>query len=471
MLVRRRLRPSFLALVATSGLLALGSACSAGTDKDSGTTFGRDTGPGSEPTGDSGGFEPTPTDDGGLNVEVGEDDSGPVINCVGADPDCDGDGYPASKDCDDLEKSINPEAYDFPDDGIDNDCDGTKDNPVTTCDATPAEVTSKLAFARSIELCPQRAVTKTGKVYDPAVKVEWGKISGKLIDLPLINPTTSETAADGTQILGGFGNNAPRGGSNFFGMQSGKLLETDPRGSEGGSLVPNACKAVGLKDADCKSLSSGTLTPAGDAGGPFDIFGLGAANFQEVKITIKAPSNAKAMSFDFAFFSSEFNEFVNTNFNDAFFALAKTKKIDGMNVAKDEKGNAITVNSGFFQLCPRAPGPSSLAAAKRDALRNCVGMDGDTGKSIFGTLRGTHFDGASAGATDGIEKTGKYVYGGGSGWLRSKFEVTPGEEFTIRFIIFDTSDSKLSSAVVVDNVLWEKSPPDPTKPPVDRPPS
>jgi len=40
------------------------------------------------------------------------------------DPDQDGDGYPASEDCDDTDPSINPGAVDIPNDGIDQNCDG-----------------------------------------------------------------------------------------------------------------------------------------------------------------------------------------------------------------------------------------------------------------------------------------------------------------------------------------------------------
>jgi hypothetical protein len=161
--------------------------------------------------------------------------------------------------------------------------------------------------------------------------------------------------------------------------------------------------------------------------------------------------------FDFSFFSSEFNQWWNSAANDSFFVLVTSKGFQGQNVAKDANGLAITINSGFFQLCPAPPGPAGLSADKSAALETCVGVAGDASQSIFGALAGTGYDGAAVSSNDtAIAVDGsEYIYGGGSGWLTTKFPVVPRETLQMRIIIADTFDGLKDSSVLFDALRWE----------------
>jgi len=438
--------------------LLLGStvaACSPAKDEGPAGTFGKDAGTdGAVEDGST--EEDTGATEGGFVVDAPlPTETGGGKGCgTTAEPDFDCDGYTVAQgDCNDKDATINPEAYDFEGDTIDNDCDGTVDNPVKTCTVSVTSDDPK-DFGRSADLCPQRAKTKAGVPFDPLVKAEFGAAGG------------SATKASQRKIVNAFGDNKPRVGDSFFGLQNGPWGSKDPRAAKALDLFPasGGCAAIPLTADDCKQLSNGAS--------PLPGFPINIQDWAEVRLFIQVPTNAKAMSFDFAFFSSEFSQFWNSSFNDAFFALVTGKKVAGANVAKDAKGRAITVNSGFFQLCPK-PGSVTGVDAKALSSAPCVGTEGDA--TVAGTLKGTNFDGASAtpATTDDTIDGGsgvRYVYGGGTGWLTAKFEVEPGEKIVIRFTVNDTSDGVLDSAAIVDNIRWDKAPPKVPTGEVERPP-
>ena len=441
-------------------LVAFLVACSAQNDK---------TTPPDELGTDSGGDDTAvpqldaPVEDtSGFNVDALPETDGSVSCATG---DCDKDGYTAADgDCNDLDGTVNPEAFDFLADKLDNDCNGVVDDPVVNC---AADTTSKdaLVAARAMDMCRQKTRTKAGPVFDPLTKAEWFSTKRTGITTTIVPGNEHSIAID---VLGAFGTNAPRNGTSMFGLQSGPMLSKDPRASKwmdgGGAKVADGCAAIPLNVDDCKSLTNGTS--------PLPGVPTAIADYTELRLSIQVPSNAQAMTFDFSFLSTEFNQYWHTAFNDAFFAIATTKKFT-TNVAKDATGLAVTVNSGFFQLCPAKPGPAGIISP--EALVNCVGVDGDKTKSIFGTLRGTNFDGAGIGSTDetvvDAASGKKYIYGGGSGWLTTKFGVEPGEKIVLRLMIMDTSDGILDSGAIIDNMSWEKAPPKTATGDTGRPPS
>jgi hypothetical protein len=383
----------------------------------------------------SGGFTP----DGGA-------DSGLFANC--GHPDCDGDGYTTPADCNDADPRINPEAFDFPGDGVDNDCDGVVDDPVLTCETIPASSPgSPEDFARAADLCAQHAITNAGTVFDPLVHASWGQVQGLG---PGETLWTSQTKPTQVAIASTFGQNQPRQGKTMAGLANGLWATSDPRSDPAldpaGFHINDACSDIPLTGQDCASLTDGT--PAG---------AVSVQDWAELALTVKIPTNVQTAVFDFAFFSSEFNQWWSSAANDSFFVLVTSQGFQGQNVAKDANGLAITINSGFFQLCPAPPGPPGLSADKSAALETCVGVAGDAAQSILGTLAGTGYDGAALGPNDTANAVSgaEYVYGGGSGWLTAKFPVVPGETLQMRVIIADTFDGLKDSAVLFDALRWE----------------
>ncbi len=377
----------------------------------------------------------------------GFDDAGLQALC--STPDCDHDGYESPADCDDGDPQVNPEAYDFKGDGVDNDCSGKADDPVESCETIPTKAPGSPAdFARAADLCAQRSTTTAGAVFDPLVSAAWGQVKGLGPGQRIwVSQTKPEQQ---TNIVSAFGGNAPRRGRTMAGLANGPWGALDPRSSaaldDPQFRLNDACADIPLAGPDCTALTNGA--PAGS---------LSVQDWAELTLQVKVPSNAHALSFDFAFFSAEFNQFWSSALNDAFFVLVTSKVLAGVNVAKDDRGLAITVNSGFFQLCPASPGPAGLSQDKAAALQQCVGLAGDATVNVTGTLRGTGYDGASAGTDDTVRAVNGnlYVYGGGSGWLTGRFPVAPRETITMRILVLDTFDGLKDSAVLVDKLNWE----------------
>jgi hypothetical protein len=135
----------------------------------------------------------------------------------------------------------------------------------------------------------------------------------------------------------------------------------------------------------------------------------------QMKLNLKAPAGASGFQFDFNFMSAEFPEFHCTEFDDTFLAVLESQNLNG-NISFDEKEKVISINTGFFDVCNAANGPNCAGAAE---------------------LAGTGYDDR-----------------GGTGWLTTKAPITPGEEFSLTFYLFDEGDAELTSQVLIDNFMW-----------------
>ncbi len=398
-LVFGRLLPPSLLFVA-AGSLAFG--CAAAPDKG-GTVFLD----GGTDAASEGGFEPDTG--GGFGLD------GAPEAALDPEKDNDGDGYLFKDDCNDGNPEINPGAYEFPGDGVDNDCDGKIDNAEPDCDTAALKYDSKDAtdFARALGICRAAKADATGK------DKGWGLVSAKLVR------ADGKSALDSIQygILKKFGTYVnPRQGKNFAVLSSGTARTPD---------YPGFITPIMPSYESLSEVTPPAGWPKNSAGCP-EPFDKTANDSASLELEIRVPTNAKGFAFDFNFYSSEYITFVCSEFNDSFVALLDTKAaIDpkySKNVSFDSKGNPINVNSGFFEVCtPGSKGGKTFPCAK-------------------GTkeLEGTGFQ-------DSFEPTEN----GATSWLETKAPVVPGETIKLRFIVWDTGDHILDSTVLVDNFRWD----------------
>jgi hypothetical protein len=329
---------------------------------------------------------------------------GTCVVCYKDAVDHDGDGYSfAQGDCADCDANVNPGAFDFAGNGIDEDCNGTADDEPTLCDNGLAMASASAAdHAKAIDLCR----TTTAAAVGPAKT--WGVISSKLVQ------------ADGTQaphalsygILSKFGpSNLPQKGASMAVYSSG----TARAQGDLGWVNPNG--QVGSFNQG-KSCAYPAGFPKNKSGCPN---GSGTANDSTgLALSVRVPTNAHSFSYRFNFFSSEYPEWVCTAYNDGFVALLKTGYLpanpaaNSGNISFDAANNPVSVNIGFFTI---TSGPK---------------------------LTGTGMDGICDGK----------ICGGSTDWLQTTAPVVPGETINLQFALWDTGDHVWDSFVLIDGFTW-----------------
>jgi hypothetical protein len=138
---------------------------------------------------------------------------------------------------------------------------------------------------------------------------------------------------------------------------------------------------------------------------------VGVYDLHQLRLQLVAPRDARSFSFDFNFFSAEYPEYVNQNFNDTFYAIIEAASTNGgrrTNICFDANNNSIEVDNNYFEQ-PFHPIPNT----------------------------GTGFD-----------------RHGSTGWLRTSWPIRGGERFTLTFSIHDEGDAIFDSLVLLDNFRW-----------------
>lgn len=411
-----------LYLLGFAGLVlaaAAGASCSSpdggGSNSSAGNTQGAGGGsPTSSATGSGVG--------GGFNPTGGGGDGGTGPSCA-TDPavDDDKDGFLEPDDCNDCDPNVNPGSVEVmitePDmNGMvpkpsDEDCDGTIDNVLPLCDDNLAlDDSDAMNGARAIDICQQATGNK------------WGVIEAKYVR------ANGESAPPSAQwgLLDSFGPNVKvQLGARMVGLSSGHARTPGQ---------PDACNTH-----QCTGYGSGDAPPGFPQNAPNCQQGTSIRDDVGLEVKLRAPKNATGYKYFFKFYSFEFAEYVCTPYNDQYIALVDPAPAGSQNgnISFDKSKNPVSVNIAFFDICnPNANDFASKCNSGCPSKPNPYCPNGDA------ELAGTGFAdgwGEDAGATI---------------WLQTEAPIGGGEEFTIRFAIWDTADQIYDSTVLIDGFQW-----------------
>lgn len=307
-----------------------------------------------------------------------------------------------------------PEAFDIPGNGCDDDGNGVVDD-TPSCDADLAVFGDAAAFARAIGICK-------------------GLVSASFTR----GHASSDPPADGQHgVLPAFGKVIkPREGKNLGVLSTGWARAFDD--VQATSCDPSTlthCFKQGVQ------MQNGLPTPgATPAGYPKPAAGCATSDqiFDaiSVKLEVKVPKNARGFSLDFDFFSGEWPDYVCTKYNDGFLVMAGAE-----NVAFDAAGRALSVNNAFFDRCTVATQTGCRGEPPIFGTSTCGGD--------LGELEETGF------YAPGLYCNGQLSTGGGAtGWLTTQAPASPGQTLSMELLIWDTGDPKFDSTVTVDHFHW-----------------
>jgi hypothetical protein len=357
-----------------------------------------------------------------------------------ADGDQDHDGYtPAMGDCNDCNPSINPGAIQLPNDPTDYACNGMP-GVVSACDSMNVGKNDPTSLAQAFEQCDSR-------FFKSAM---------------LVGPSDPKARA----VTPTFGSIKPLQGANMALLSTG--LAVDKTGP--GFVEPQIGTNLGCSNTYTNPLPS--IPPSIQCASQ-----LGTTSCQpptvndytELVLKLHAPTNVNSFSFEFQFFSAEYPDFVCTQYNDEFLVLQESSGefATPTNISFDMNKNPITVNNGLFSVCQNGTQaydkgckqPVTMLAGTGYEDPVSMAYQGDPNDPLSGVCSGDGGGGASCGS-GGTGDTGggsTTPIGGSTGWLTTTAPVTPGEDVTLHFIIFDEGDHIYDSAALIDNFRWGTS--------------
>jgi hypothetical protein len=370
--------------------------------------------------------------------------------------------------CGSQPELVNPGALEVVGNGIDDNCNGLTDlfdtqDTVACDDLLPSNSTVALDYAKALGICRQT-------VEQPLLLKDktWG-----LLDAQILRADGSPLQdLSAISIRTGFGSIAPATtqGKSVIVMSSGvaaDATQTMP-GPNGGAPVGfnvsnnhNPLSAVNIGTGGMThSVSDWYATPNPPlkvANGLPDSPGCNTSSTSTANdsvmlyLRLRAPTNAKAFSFNSYFLSAEYPEYVCTTFNDQFIALVDTPNGTPKPIPNPLDKNLLTYTQGGQQWpigINIAKGTTLFAVCdSQQTSPLCWDTDVSASSCMLGSsqLLGTGFD-----ATGGAGCT----IGGGTFWLTTAGNVIPGDIVELRIAIWDVGDSAFDSLAVIDGFQW-----------------
>ncbi len=366
-------------------------------------------------------------------VTTGPNGSGGSGNCDPGVEDFDKDGFTAAEgDCNDCDSNVNPGAIEVQTDPndpmapkVDEDCDGDIDEVILPCDTgIPFNAPDPESAAKSMEICA--TATAMGKEYG-LIEARWAHADGSQAD-PAQLPQFGIQASFGTNVQ-------TQAGANMLVLSSGF-----------GRLPGQAGAAMSYSES-----AQGFAPSTAPTGFPQNVQGCaGSAEIYDdiaLQLRLRAPSNATGFKYRFKFYSFEFAEYVCTEYNDQYIALVNPPPMGSINgnVSFDSNSNPVSVNLAYFDVCD----PVANNDFAQWCLIGCPPAPSPYCPLGPGELLGTGFDDAFG---SNIEDAGA------TSWLETTVPITGGQEFDLRFAIWDTGDTNYDSTVLLDAFTWVATP-------------
>ena len=300
------------------------------------------------------------------------------------------------------------------------------------CDSSLAVDGDAPSFAKAIGICTQNS------------QGSWGLVSATYSNA---YGSTSPPASGQWGLLPSFGILAPREGGAIGVISSGYAREYDDAAGVDQGM---SSAFVAGQPMDGTSYPTG----AAPAGFPQAAQGCPQDNLVndmvDVKLVIKAPPDATGFQFDFAFFSSEWPNYVCSNFNDAFVAYLDSSQTHG-NISFDSKNNPVAVNIGFLDVCTQG---APIGCLRSNGAQPDPPLSSSICASGTAELQSTGYAYTDQTQCDPSVNNMTATLGASTGWLTTKAPIQPGEQFTLDFMIWDAGDGLLDSSVLIDHFQW-----------------